>query len=89
MQNSDEKVVDVFWHGGASLLAFGYAQAAVNTQVVGQQVCYVIKKILETYPYMKIHVMGHSLGGHTSGFAGKYCRNQDGSPIIHKITGMY
>ena len=66
----------------------GYLQAAVNTKVIWSQICSVIKAIGHVHPKMKFHLIGFSLGGQASGFAGKECRNaEDGSPIIEKISG--
>ena len=77
------------WIDGAAMgkEGRGYLQAAVNTKVIGGQICSVIKAIRHVHPKMKIYLIGFSLGGQASGFAGKECRNDDGSPIIDKITG--
>jgi len=83
-------VVSVDWVDGAVIAAKGrgYVQAAVNTKVIGMQICSVIKAIRHVHPKMKFHLIGFSLGAHASGFAGKVCKNdEDGSPIIDKITG--
>lgn len=83
-------VVSVEWYGGSIIgqESRGYLQAAVNTKVIGTQICSVVKAIRHDRPEMKFHLIGFSLGGHVSGFAGKDCKNDDdGSPIIDKITG--
>ena len=84
-------VVMVDWTDGAVFgsMGRGYIQPTVNTKVVGKQICSVIKAVRNAHPKMKFYLIGFSLGGHVSGFAGKECKNEeDGSPIIDKITGM-
>jgi len=51
----------------------GYSQAAANTRGAGRTLAYFIKKIVQDRGVSpsKINLVGHSLGGQMSGFAGK------------------
>ena len=46
-----------------------------------------IAKIAELYPVGRIHVIGHSLGSHISGAAGKSYKKVTGKLLPH-ITGL-
>lgn len=54
-------------------MVFRYNQAVANTEVVGKILALMVETLekyrgaAETY----IHVIGHSLGAHIAGFAGK------------------
>ena len=77
------------WIDGAAMGTDGkgYIHAAVNTKFIGSQICAVIKAIQHVHPNVKFHLIGFSLGGQASGFAGKACKHEDGSPIVDKISG--
>ncbi|XP_040292473.1 pancreatic lipase-related protein 2-like [Bufo bufo] len=69
------------WSGGSQTL---YTQAANNIRVVGAEVAYLVNTLLEAfkYPLSKVHIIGHSLGAHAAGEAGKR------QPGIGRITGL-
>ena len=67
-----------------------YALAAANTQVLGALIAFFINRICETtYTNISINndmfdLIGHSLGAHTMGFAGKRLIK----PQVIRITGL-
>ncbi|XP_043841868.1 inactive pancreatic lipase-related protein 1-like [Dromiciops gliroides] len=71
----------VDWKGGSQTT---YSQAANNVRVVGAEVANLIK-VLSTnynYPPSKIHIIGHSIGAHAAGEAGRR------TPGLSRITGL-
>lgn len=60
-------------------------KAVANTYVVGAMMGYLIEKIVRKFEYEKknVHLIGHSLGAHISGFCGK----KTGS-AVGRITGL-
>ncbi|XP_043495335.1 phospholipase A1 [Polistes fuscatus] len=72
-------VMSVDWKKGAcngfasTKDALGYSEAVGNTRHVGKFVADFTKILVERYkvPMSNIRLIGHSLGAHTSGFAGK------------------
>ncbi|XP_030425564.1 inactive pancreatic lipase-related protein 1-like [Gopherus evgoodei] len=77
----DVNCISVDWSGGSRCL---YSQAANNIRVVGAEVAYFIKVLKEQYGYSpsKVHLIGHSLGAHAAGEAGRR------SPGLGRITGL-
>ncbi|OCT71288.1 pancreatic lipase-related protein 2 [Xenopus laevis] len=71
----------VDWKGGSRTL---YTQAANNIRVVGAEVAHFIGFLSSNYNYSpsEIHIIGHSLGSHTAGEAGKRV------PGLGRITGL-
>lgn len=66
----DVNVIAVDWGAGAG---FPYTQAAANVRVVGAEVKHLISKLVVekgTSP-RNFHVIGHSLGSHAAGQAGR------------------
>jgi pimeloyl-ACP methyl ester carboxylesterase len=63
-----------------------YFRAASSTRNVGRHVAGVIDKLVEERGTSvdNVHVIGHSLGAHTSGFAGLYTR----SGKLSRVTGL-
>ncbi|XP_005387964.1 PREDICTED: pancreatic triacylglycerol lipase-like [Chinchilla lanigera] len=72
----------VDWKGGSRT---GYTQATHNIRVVGAEVAYFVKVLQSELGYSpsNVHVIGHSLGSHAAGEAGK---RTDGA--IGRITGL-
>ncbi|XP_054155560.1 lipase member H-A-like [Oppia nitens] len=69
-------VIIVDWGRGAQ--APWYADAAINTQLIGRQIAHfvnVLTMIGRTNPF-SVHLIGFSLGAHVAGFAGKYSQNK-------------
>ncbi|XP_056388245.1 pancreatic lipase-related protein 2-like, partial [Hyla sarda] len=81
LQAEDVNCFCVDWSGGSRTL---YTQAANNIRVVGAEVAYFVKALGEMFEYdpSKVHLIGHSLGAHTAGEAGKR------QPGIGRITGL-
>lgn len=75
-------VIAVDWSKGADNI--NYIQAAANTRVVGATIGELLKTLHSTghSNYNKIHLVGHSLGSHISGYAGAYVHG-----AVGKITG--
>ncbi|MBZ3890663.1 Pancreatic triacylglycerol lipase [Sciurus carolinensis] len=72
----------VDWKGGSRT---GYTQASQNIRIVGAEVAYLVD-FLKTelgYSPSNVHVIGHSLGSHAAGEAG---RRTNGA--IGRITGL-
>ncbi|XP_056385876.1 pancreatic lipase-related protein 2-like [Hyla sarda] len=71
----------VDWGGGSRTL---YTQAANNIRVVGAEVAFFVNALGEIFKYdpSKVHLIGHSLGAHAAGEAGKT------RPGIGRITGL-
>jgi len=82
----DVNVVRVDWSSGNG---FPYEQATANTRVVGAQIALFIRRLRDQF-YMNpadFHIIGHSLGAHTAGYAGdRYA----GSRVegLGRITGL-
>ncbi|XP_071987474.1 pancreatic lipase-related protein 2-like [Engystomops pustulosus] len=69
------------WSRGSQTL---YTQAANNIRVVGAEVAYFIKTLQDIFHYnlRNVHLIGHSLGAHAAGEAGRRLRG------IGRITGL-
>ncbi|NXR05764.1 LIPR1 protein, partial [Semnornis frantzii] len=61
-----------------------YTQASNNIRVVGAEIAYFVDVLMEKYGYSpaNVHIIGHSLGAHAAGEAGKR------RPGIGRITGL-
>ncbi len=80
MFQGDYNVIGVDWTGGNTL---PYTQATANTRVVGAVVAQFITFLEEHTGLSRsnIHIIGHSLGAHTAGYAGERL------PGLARITG--
>lgn len=77
-------VVIVVWGPGAALP--DYSQAVANTRVVGMQIKLVIDMMVRQGALVKqMHLIGHSLGAHTSGHVGYLLKPEHSS--LGRITG--
>jgi len=74
----------VVWEKGAKVPM--YHLAATNTRVVGALVAFFMNQLAETYKISndKFYIIGHSLGAHVSGYAGKRLHD----PKVSRITGL-
>jgi pancreatic triacylglycerol lipase len=74
----------VVWEKGAKVPM--YHLAATNTRVVGALVAFFINQLAETYKISNdnFYIIGHSLGAHVSGYAGKRLHD----PKVSRITGL-
>ncbi|XP_075589430.1 inactive pancreatic lipase-related protein 1 [Dermatophagoides farinae] len=77
-------VIAVDWRGGS--IHVNYLQSSSNTRLVGAIIAKFIEKMNNVYNTNNDHytIMGHSLGGQISGFAGKRLRN----PKVRLILGL-
>ncbi|KAE8589461.1 hypothetical protein XENTR_v10017568 [Xenopus tropicalis] len=77
----DVNCIAVDWSGGSRTL---YSQASNNVRVVGAEVAYFVKILQSNFAYSpaNVHLIGHSLGAHAAGEAGK---RQKG---IARISGL-
>lgn len=70
----------------------GYLSAATTTRVVGEVVAdWLFTEILQNHSksLANVHLVGHSLGAHVSGFMGKRFMNLTGDVKVGRITGRY
>ncbi|VEN52279.1 unnamed protein product [Callosobruchus maculatus] len=81
LKYQDLNVIVVDWAGGSLPL---YTQATANTRLVGLEVAYLINYLIKNYEVNSkdIHIIGHSLGAHTAGYAGALV------PGLGRITGL-
>ncbi|PIO25397.1 hypothetical protein AB205_0116960, partial [Aquarana catesbeiana] len=77
----DVNCICVDWSGGSRT---SYSQASNNIRVVGAEIAYFIDILSKNFAYSaaNIHLIGHSLGAHTAGEAGKRAKG------IARITGL-
>ena len=66
-----------------------YWQSAMNTRVVGAQVKVLVSKLirLNIIDVLNFHLVGHSLGAHVMGYAGKGF-NLENDFKLPRITGL-
>ncbi|XP_018561128.1 pancreatic triacylglycerol lipase [Anoplophora glabripennis] len=81
LKSNDLNVIVVDWAGGSLPL---YTQATANTRLVGMEIGYLINYLVKNYEVepRDIHIIGHSLGAHTAGYAGSLV------PGLGRITGL-
>ncbi|KAM4897173.1 inactive pancreatic lipase-related protein 1-like [Sylvia borin] len=77
----DVNCLCVSWRRGALCQ---YTQASNNIRVVGAEIAYFIDVLMDDYGYSPadVHIIGHSLGAHAAGEAGRR------RPGIGRITGL-
>ncbi|XP_033617288.1 pancreatic triacylglycerol lipase isoform X2 [Fukomys damarensis] len=82
LQVESVNCICVDWKGGSRTL---YTQASQNIRVVGAEVAYFVDVLKSEFGYSpsNVHVIGHSLGSHAAGEAG---RRTNGT--IGRITGL-
>ena len=81
-------IISVDWKKGASYLALSYIKAAANARLVGAQIAYLIEilKDVTGVQTKSVHIIGHSLGAHIAGYAGKRLARKNFT--IGRITGL-
>ncbi|XP_064477567.1 pancreatic lipase-related protein 2-like isoform X2 [Ornithodoros turicata] len=77
----DYNVFVVDWNGGNGM---PYTQATANCRLVRAEIALLITKLQEAFGVdpMSIHIVGHSLGSHIAGYAGKRINK------VGRITGL-
>ncbi|KAM6330138.1 inactive pancreatic lipase-related protein 1-like [Podargus strigoides] len=77
----DVNCICINWKKGARCQ---YTQASNNVRVLGAEIAYFINVLMEKYRYSPadVHIIGHSLGAHAAGEAGRR------RPGIGRITGL-
>lgn len=81
LKHADWNVIVVDWAGGSLPL---YTQATANTRLVGLELAYLINYLKDNYGLdpSNVHMIGHSLGAHTAGYAGERIEG------LGRITGL-
>ncbi|XP_077309889.1 pancreatic lipase-related protein 2-like [Lithobates pipiens] len=81
LKMEDVNCICVDWHGGSMGL---YTQASNNIRIVGAELAYFTKTLQNDFDYSpsNVHIIGHNLGAHAAGEAGK------NHPEIGRITGL-
>ncbi|XP_054158839.1 pancreatic lipase-related protein 2-like [Oppia nitens] len=81
--NDTFNVVVVIWEKGAKT---AYNLAATNTRLVGACIAHFVGRLRETFNVTndRFWLIGHSLGAHTMGYAGKKIHD----PKVYRITGL-
>lgn len=64
-----------------------YTWSAFNTEKIGSILAESLVILTQTFPFEKIHLIGHSLGAHIVGSAGRHFSNITNRKI-HRITGL-
>ncbi|XP_015122366.1 pancreatic triacylglycerol lipase [Diachasma alloeum] len=82
LKHGDYNVIIVDWAGGSLPL---YTQATANTRLVGLEIAHLVRHLQTNYGLdtSDVHLIGHSLGAHTAGYAGERLEGQ-----IGRITGL-
>nr|XP_053651943.1 pancreatic triacylglycerol lipase-like [Cherax quadricarinatus] len=77
----DYNVIRVDWGDGSLPM---YFQATANTRVVGLEIAYLVNFFIDEYGVdpANVHLLGHSLGSHVSGYAGEKITN------LGRISGL-
>ncbi|XP_028403774.1 pancreatic lipase-related protein 2-like [Dendronephthya gigantea] len=81
-------VICVDWRKGASYLTMFYLRAVANARLVGAQIAYLVQMLNDVTGVRtkSVHIIGHSLGAHIAGYAGKRLARKD--LTIGRITGL-
>ncbi|XP_011185242.1 vitellogenin-1 [Zeugodacus cucurbitae] len=64
-----------------------YTWAAMNTIEIGKSLAEGIYLLTQVVPLKNIHLIGHSLGAHIVGTAGRYYKRKTGK-LVPRITGL-
>ncbi|XP_044578990.1 pancreatic lipase-related protein 2-like [Cotesia glomerata] len=79
LEYDDYNVITVNGAKGSSM-AIMYTQAVANTRIVGLEIAYFIKYLHAKHKLKldDVHLIGHSLGAHTAGYAGEKLQGKIG-----------
>lgn len=85
LQKDDCNIIQLNWAKGSIL---PYPTSAGYSKDLGGYIAKLMKELNETMgvPYYNMHCIGHSLGAHICGFAGKYINSINYT--ISRITGL-
>ena len=77
-------MIVVDWHKGAVMPL--YPVAVANTRLIGRQLRLLLQRLMREAGLQlnKVHMVGHSLGAHTSGYTGRDLKGQ-----LYRITGRF
>jgi len=64
-----------------------YTWSSYNTDTVGEKIAEALQILIPTYPIEKLHLIGHSLGAHIVGSAGRTLSYKTGK-LLPRITGL-
>nr|XP_045588461.1 pancreatic triacylglycerol lipase-like [Procambarus clarkii] len=81
LEYGDYNVIRTDWGDGSLPM---YYQASANTRVVGLEIGYLVNFFISEYGVdpANVHLLGHSLGSHVSGYAGEKIEN------LGRISGL-
>lgn len=71
----------------ASFVDTLYSWSALNTEEIGFYISEGLAKLIEVVDVDRIHLIGHSLGAHIVGAAGRYLQQKTGK-TVPRITGL-
>ncbi|XP_031341067.1 pancreatic triacylglycerol lipase-like [Photinus pyralis] len=83
LKRGDFNIVQVDW---ASLASGSYFTAARNTAIVGANLGELVANLRQNS--VKVHLIGHSLGAHVAGHAGRRVFKSLGNSRVGRITGL-
>lgn len=72
----------------ASYMDTMYKSAAINTEEIGAAIAIGLAKLIKLVPILNIHLVGHSLGAHIMGAAGRSFKSLTNGRQIPRITGL-
>ncbi|EDV97373.1 GH14732 [Drosophila grimshawi] len=64
-----------------------YKWSAFNTDLIGEHLAVGLQHLVEVMPFIEIHLIGHSLGAHIMGKAGRSFERLTGH-LVARITGL-
>jgi len=80
---------NVLYLDASSLIFLFYSRAATLVRIIGDLLAAQLWKFVQAgADPAKMHLVGHSLGAHISGFAGKGFAIRSGGEKISRVTGM-
>ncbi|XP_068143334.1 phospholipase A1 [Drosophila tropicalis] len=65
-----------------------YKWSALNTDLIGEYIAVGLTHLIKLTPLKNIHLIGHSLGAHIMGNAGRTFKRLTGGRLVPRITGL-
>lgn len=84
LKKGDVNILIIDW--GRVAISPNYAGVVQQVPAVGNTVAQVLKNLADVINLNTVHIIGHSLGAHVAGFAGRLL-NQTGT-VVPRITGL-